>query len=114
MKVKVIKKYHGYGGERPVFPTFVKGTKVFITGEMDEDFAHWYPCEINGYETFIPESFICGGLLARDYNPTELRQEKGDILEVQEIVNAWLVATNADGRTGWIAAESVVSTVTSY
>jgi hypothetical protein len=48
-------------------------------------------------------------LLARDYNPTELIQEVSDILEVQEIVNAWLIATNADGVTGWIAAEAVVS-----
>ena len=81
MKVKVVEKYHGYGGERPIFPTFSKGTKVIITGEMDDDFAHWYPCEIEGHVTFIPANFICDGHLARDYNPTELIQEKDDILE---------------------------------
>jgi len=109
MKVKVIETYQGYGGERPIFSTFSKGTKVIITGDMDNDFAHWYPCKINGEETFVPESFICNDILTRDYNPTELMQEIGDILDVQKIVNAWLIATNANGVTGWIAAESVVS-----
>jgi len=31
------------------------------------------------------------------------------VLEVKEIVNAWLVATTATGKTYWIVAEAVVS-----
>lgn len=40
---------------------------------------------------------------------TELVQSAGDILTVNEIVNAWLFATNERGETGWIPAEAVVS-----
>jgi len=111
MKVKVIENYQGYEGERPIFPKFPKGEKVTLTGEMCNDFTHWYPCDIASYPTYIPESFIQDGRLARDYNPTELSQNIGDVLEVQEIVNAWLIATNSEGVTGWIPAEAVVSDV---
>ena len=45
----------------------------------------------------------------RDYNPTELVAEDGDVLEVREIVYAWLIATNERDVTGWIPAESAVT-----
>ena len=109
MKVKVMETYDGYGGNRPIFPTFEKGTPVEITGNMDKDFAHWYPCLINGYETFVPSHFVENGLLTREYNPTELSQAVGDLLVVEEVANAWLLATNSDGVTGWIASEAVIS-----
>ena len=80
-----------------------------MNGEEDNEFAHWYPCEIKGYQTYLPDTFMNEGKLTRDYNPTELTQEAGDILEVKEIVNAWLIATNEKGTTGWIPAEFVVS-----
>jgi hypothetical protein len=64
---------------------------------------------IDGHETYVPENFMCDGRLARDYNPTELTQKVGDILTVQEIVNAWLIATNNNGVTGWITTDAVVS-----
>ncbi len=70
---------------------------------------HWYPCEIGGYKTYVPEVYFKNGILLRDYNPTELVQSAGDVLEVKAIVHAWLLAANADGVTGWIPAESVVS-----
>jgi len=104
MKVKVIAKHFGEGA----FPTFAKGTAVAF-GEECTHFLHWYPCAIDGHETYVPESFLCEGKLIRDYNPTELVAETGDILEVQEIVYAWLMATNENGITGWIPAESVLS-----
>jgi hypothetical protein len=78
-------------------------------GEEDTHFLHWYPCVIERHETYVPESFVRDGKLVRDYNPTELVAEVGDILEVQEIVYAWLMATNENRTTGWIPAESVVS-----
>ncbi|MCL1995754.1 MAG: hypothetical protein FWG63_06075 [Defluviitaleaceae bacterium] len=107
MKVKVIEQHDGEG----MFPTFSKGTKVTVTGEETKGFKHWFPCEIEGYQTYIPESFISEGVLVRDYNPTELIQNVGDILDVQEIANAWIVATNKRGEIGWIPAESVISIV---
>ena len=111
MKIKVIKKYPGEWEVRQ-FPTFPKGTAVTITGAEDTEFRHWFPCEIEGHETFVPESFIHDGKLIRDYNPTELTAEIGDALEVREIVNAWLLVVNTKGVTGWITAEAVVSEAT--
>lgn len=104
MKVKVIEKHLGEGQ----FPTFSKGTKVVLS-EACIHFPHWYACEINGYQTYIPESIIVGDILIEDYNPTELVQEVGDILHVEELVYSWLLATNKDGVTGWISTEIVVS-----
>jgi len=105
MKVKVIAKHLGEG----TFPTFARGTDVKMGNKADSHFLHWYPCEIDGHETFVPECFVCDGKLTRDYNPTELVQEVGDILQVKEIVYAWLIATNESGVIGWIPAEAVTS-----
>ena len=107
MKVKVVRPSRWeFPGE---FPTFEKGTHVRLAGEEDTDFLSWYACDIAGHETFVPITFVRDGKLARDYNPTELTPKVGDILEVREIVNAWLLATNEQGTTGWIPAEMVVS-----
>jgi len=105
LKVKVIQNHDGEGQ----FPTFDKGAKVKIIGDECVEFSHWFPCEIEGYQTYVPESFIAEGLLARKYNPTELVQSVGDLLVVNEIVNAWLIATNESGHMGWIPAEAVES-----
>ena len=104
MKVKVIKNHLGEG----VFPTFEKGTEVTVK-ETCTHFLHWYACEIAGYQTYIPSIFVSEGKLTRNYNPTELIQNEGDIVEVQEIIYAWLIATNEKGVTGWLPAEIVVS-----
>ena len=104
MKVKVIKNHLGEGH----FPTFKKGTTVEM-GEACTHFLHWFACDISGHQTYVPESFINNDVLIRDYNPTELVQCEGDILEVHEIIHAWLIATNENGDTGWIPAEVVIS-----
>ena len=100
MKVKVLQEHRGEGQ----FPTFLMGTKITLTGKEDTHFLHWYPCEIDGQQTYVPDTFINDGVLTRDYNPTELVQNVGDILTVNEIVNAWLYAMHDDGQTGWIPA----------
>jgi hypothetical protein len=105
MKVKVIAKHLGEGK----FPTFERGTEVVLKKECAH-YLHWHACEINGYQTYVPEDFVCRGMLRTEYNPTELIQDEGDILDVQEIVYGWLLATNENGETGWIPAESVIST----
>jgi len=107
MKVKVVRSSRWeFPGE---FPTFEKGTPVTLAKEEDAEFLGWYACDIAGHESYVPEVFVCDGRLTRDYNPTELIQNAGDILEVQEIVHAWLLATNDKGVTGWIPAECVIS-----
>ena len=108
MKVKVIKK-HPSEWEVIQFPTFKKGSTVELDPTECSHFKNWFPCVIEGWETFIPASYVSDGILNRDYNPTELEQEAGDVLTVKEIANAWLVAENESGISGWIPAEVVVT-----
>jgi len=75
MRVRVIQDHSGEGQ----FPTFPTGAKVKITGDECTEFRHWFPCEIEGHQTYVPESFISDGVLIKDYNPTELIQSVGDI-----------------------------------
>jgi len=108
MQLKVVRN-HPIDWEVARFNTFAKGTLVNLSGEEDVQFKGWYPAIIEGHETFVPKVFVCNGKLNRDYNPTELKVKSGDVLKLQEIVNAWLIVTNAEGLTGWIPAECVVS-----
>jgi len=101
----VVEAHEGEGQ----FPTFLMGAKVKMNPVADEHFLHWHACVIEGHQTYAPASFVDDDTLRRDYNPTELVAKQGDVLEVREIVNAWLYARNATGVTGWIPAESVVS-----
>ncbi|MCL2838028.1 MAG: SH3 domain-containing protein [Oscillospiraceae bacterium] len=80
-----------------------------LENEEDIEFSGWHACEIAGHETYVPAIFVCDGKLTRDYNPTELTPVVGDVLEVREIVCAWLFAENDEGVTGWIPAERVAS-----
>jgi len=109
MKVRVTQKHPGRWGYPGRFPTFDAGTAVTLSPDEDKDFLGWYECDIAGHHTFVPISFVRDGVLMRDYNPTELFAEVGDVLVVNEIVNAWLLVTDTSGTTGWITAESVVS-----
>jgi hypothetical protein len=107
MKVKFVRKSRW---DHPgIFPDFAKGTTVDVAENEDDDFLGWYACVIDGHDTFVPIVFVDDGKLNRDYNPTELIQDLDDILEVLEIYNAWLLATNDKGVTGWIPAECVTS-----
>jgi hypothetical protein len=103
MKVRVIQRHEGEGA----FPTFKKGTPV-VLGEETNHFPHWYACEIEGRQTYIADAFVNDGRLLIDYNPTELVQDVGDVLDVQEIVYDWLFAKNGIGIKGWIPADVVV------
>jgi hypothetical protein len=104
MIVKVIHEHQGEG----IFPCFPKGTNVTL-GEGGTHFLNWYACKIDGYKTYVPDCFVSGGTLVKDYNPTELVQKAGDVLVVQEIVYAWLLAKNENDEIGWIPAENVCS-----
>jgi len=106
MKILVLQDHPGEG----IFPTFPAGTPVTLTGPECAEFLHWYPCEINGHATYVPNSFLRDGILTCEYNPTELVQSAGDILTVNAIVNAWLHATNPQGQTGWIPAQICITT----
>jgi len=100
VKVKIMKNHPGEGQ----FPTFSQGANVKM-GEGCTHFLNWYACEIEGYPTYIPDVFVVDGKLMRDYNPTELICEVGEIVEIKEVFYAWFIAIKADGTIGWIPAE---------
>ena len=104
MKVIVIDKHDGEGS----FPAFSAGETVHDLQPCGE-YAHWMSCVINGFDTFIPDTFVENAVLTREYNPTELIADKDEILEIEEIVFEWLYGKNDRGIYGWIPAEKVVS-----
>ena len=104
MNVKVIKNHLGEGQ----FPTFTTGVDVKM-GEGCTHFLNWSACKIEGHATYIPDIFVANGKLVRDYNPTELICEVGELIEVKEIFYAWFIAEKADGAIGWIPAEVCIS-----
>ncbi|MCL2201296.1 MAG: SH3 domain-containing protein [Oscillospiraceae bacterium] len=107
MKVKVVRPCRwDHPGD---FPTFKKGTPVILDKDEDDDFLGWHACGIAGYKTYVPIVFVRNGKLVCDYNPTELIPQVGEVLEVVAIFNAWLIAKNEQGLTGWIPAECVIS-----
>jgi len=111
MKVKLTRN-HPSEWHHIIFPTFAKGTPVKMVKDKEEGddyFKDWLKVKIDGYETFVPISFVADGKLTREYNPTELVQKQGDIVEVIEIVNAWLLCKNEKEQIGWIPAEIAVS-----
>lgn len=104
MNLLVIEKHDGEG----VFPLFTKGTAVTGLSACDK-YPHWLSCAINGHETFIPDIYVVDGVLARDYNPTELIVEKERIVTLISIVFEWLYVKDEDGGTGWLPAGKVIS-----
>lgn len=104
MKVVVVDKHDGEGR----FPAFKAGEAVHNMQACDES-VHWKFCTINGFDTYIPEVFVHNGVLARDYDPTEILIEAGEVLEVEAVVYEWLYVKNAVGICGWIPAEKVLS-----
>ena len=105
MQVMLTQDHPGEGK----FPLFFKGTPVRITGPGCTHYRGWFPCEIEGYNTYIPDVFITDTVLNRDYDPTELAVRTGDVLDAGEIIYAWLYAVSRDGKAGWVPAEAVIS-----
>lgn len=104
MKAFITDRHDGEG----TFPVFPAGT-VVENIEPNEEYDHWLSCSINGMNTYVPDVFVKDDRLTREYNPTELVVDKGELVEVEEIVYEWLYAEKADGTRGWIPAEKVVS-----
>ena len=107
MNLLVIEKHEGAG----VFPLFKKGTSVSNLKQDNEYpvYPHWLSCVIDGYDTYIPETYAVNGILSQDYNPTELIAEKGQRLALIKIVFSWLYVKDENGKEGWIPASKVVS-----
>jgi hypothetical protein len=106
MNLLVIENHDGEGD----FPLFTKGTAVSDLKEgEDNEYPHWFPCVINGHETFIPDVYVTNGVLVQDYNPTELEVKKGQIVTLITIVFEWLYVKDGNGKTAWLPASKVIS-----
>ena len=107
MRLLVMEKHDGEG----TFPLFAKGAAVSDLKQDNEYpiYPHWFACVIDGHETYIPETYVVDGVLACDYDPTELIVEKGQELTLLAVVFSWLYARDGHGKEGWLPASKVVS-----
>jgi hypothetical protein len=98
------------GGAINLTQLSLKGTPVSeLKDGTDDEVRYWFPCIIDGNDTFIPETFVADGVLNRDYNPTELVVKKGQIVTLLELVFEWVYIKDESGREGWLPASKVVS-----
>lgn len=104
MKVLLTDRHDGEGD----FPTFPKGATVENI-ESSEEYNHWMSCKIDNINTFVPDVFMINNTLTREYNPTELVIDKGEVVEVMEIIYEWLYVKNKHNVYGWIPANKAVS-----
>jgi len=104
MKLRVVDKHDGEGH----FPLFAKGANVDELVACEQT-AHWFVCVIEGYKTYIPDTYVTDGVLVRDYNPTELVLEAGQIVTLMEVAFEWLYVEDQSGKRGWFPAEKAVS-----
>ncbi len=104
MKVRAVEYHDGEG----VFPLYPKGTPVVNATPCPES-KHWLGCSIDGRTTYVPDVYVKNGVLAVDYNPTELVVKKGALIEVKKIIYEWVYGTREDGASGFIPSEKLVS-----
>lgn len=104
MKLLVKEDHDGEG----VFPLFPKDSIVSECVDC-ENTPHWCSCVIHGYRTYIPETYVDGDILTRDYNPTELVAKKDQTITLLEIAFEWLYVQDENNIPGWIPANKVVS-----
>ena len=108
LKILVMEDHGRYEGQS--FPLFSKGTPVSeLMPGADNEYLHWFPCVIEGHKTFVPDVFVTGGVLNRDYNPTEIEVEHGQTVELVEVVFEWLYVRDLSGNEGWLPANKAIS-----
>jgi len=117
MKLLVTEKHEGCGE----FSLFKKGSAVAGLKANNEYSAsaeaiwgsnsspHWLACTIDGHETFVPDIYVSDGVLVQDYNPTELKVEKGQKVTLKNIVFEWFFVEDENSCSGWLPANKVTS-----
>lgn len=83
------------------FPTFHQGCQVENL-QPCKQYPHWFSCTIQGYHTYILDTFIKEQRLQIDYNPTELTVAKGEIILIQTSYPSWVIAQTQQGKIGWL------------
>ena len=104
MKLLVTDNHDGEGS----FPLFKKGTAVNDFKPVNEE-SHWYSCSIEGHSTYIPDTYVVDGVLALDYDPTEMIARKGDTVRLVAVVFEWLYVEDESGKQGWLPSSKAVS-----
>ncbi len=77
--------------------------------------AGWLWCAApDGRTGWVPESWVErtgeAGVMARDYDATELTVAPGDVLDGVLTESGWLLADSPTGRRGWVPLECVEPT----
>ena len=104
MKLLVADNHDGEGK----FPLFRKGTVVKNFTPVDEE-SHWFSCEIEGHSTYIPDTYVADGVLAQDYDPTEIVVTKGQKVDLIAIVFEWLYVEDENGIAGWLPSSKTIT-----
>jgi hypothetical protein len=109
MKPGIYKCNKDYHTPYPESILFIKGERVQIGEEFDEDpdWTGWIRCLAgDNREAWIPKSFLKiegnEGFLLQDYDARELNASVGDLFKIIDIVNGFGQAENKDGERGWV------------
>ena len=97
MKVIVYKRHEGEGE----FPMFTKGTMVKNIKPCNQ-YEFWSSCTIDGYDTYVANTYLSDSVLNCDYNPSELVVDEGEVITILEVVFDWAYAQNEQGIKGWV------------
>lgn len=104
MQLKVVEDHDGEG----LFPTFKKGTLLKEPVPCSH-YAYWVSVTIAEYKTYVPEDYIEGNYLNRDYNPTELITKKGENVRLLLVAYEWALVENEFGAVGWLPFAKLTS-----
>jgi len=103
--IRIITSYHAAYAN----PLRAKPGAELTAGRRDEDWPGWIWCtDPAGKGAWIPEAYLdmhdgkC--ILKREYDPTELSVEPGDVLTAEVEESGWLWCVTATGKHGWIPA----------
>lgn len=97
-------------------PLSGKGGESVTCVREDIEFPGWIWCVgADSKEGWVHQSFLealpAGGrgpaVLKEDYQAIELTVKKGDLVEAQREVAGWFWCLAADGRQGWVPADSM-------
>ncbi|TNH06494.1 hypothetical protein [Testudinibacter sp. TR-2022] len=97
MKLTAIEMHKNEG----LFPTFTAGCPLENLQPCAK-YTHWFSCSIQGFDTYVPESFIENNQLNQSYNPTELNVNIGDTVELLAIYYEWAIVKNSTQQVGWL------------
>jgi len=114
-RYRVIKNYQRSNADPIILH---KGDPIRIGREFDGDpeWQGWIWCESQtGKGGWVPRTLITirgsTGTAREDYNASELCVQKGEALNILEVLNGWTRARRANGETGWVPLRNLESPV---